>query len=146
MARILGIDYGEKRMGISISDERRKIALPLETICGEDEIFLQRVGMLIAQHNICEIVIGLPLNLSGDESPMSVKVRDFARRIGSFGVRISFVDERLTTVEAERALRELGTEPSKNRERLDIIAATLILQTYLDTVNISENEPEDKSQ
>jgi len=139
MAKFIGIDYGMRRVGIAISDDSGKIALPLKTIEGNDFIFLNSIKEIIAEKGIEKIVLGLPLNLSGEESPMSQKVRKFAEKLNYNEMTIIFWDERLTTTEAHRALHEMNKKPSHHRKDIDLISATLILQSYLDSINPIED-------
>jgi putative Holliday junction resolvase len=134
MGRILGLDYGEKRVGIAISDPSGTIASPLEVYARRDPT--QDIGYfrkLVAENEIERIVVGLPLYPSGDESPKS----DEARRFGHWlqdetGVPVEFCDERYTTVEAETHLREAELTSKKRQARRDMLAAQIILQAYLD--------------
>ncbi len=130
---ILGIDYGTRKMGIAVSDDNCKIALPLTTIRGGDTKFLMAIEKIIVQRDIKKIVIGLPINLSGDESSMSKIVKDFAEKLKSLKIEIVLLDERLTSVQAERIIHEIGEKPSRKKSKVDRIAATLILQNYLDS-------------
>lgn len=137
MPRILGIDYGERRVGLALSDPTGTIATPLPT--------LQRrkgkrppvapVARLVEEHDVREIVVGLPLTLEGDESDWTREVRAFGEAVASrTGRSVAFQDERLTSVRAERAIRSigLGRDKLREKERVDAAAAVLILQAYLD--------------
>ena len=131
--RVLAIDLGEKTMGIALSDEERITAQPLTTI--------QRVGIkkdmgaiaqLVEKHDVKEIVLGLPLHMDGSQSPMSLQVEEFARRLsGRVGIPIHTWDERLSTVIAEKALLEGDASRKKRKEVIDQVAATIILQGWL---------------
>lgn len=145
MGHILSIDFGKKRMGMAISDDGGRIALPLRTIEVEEVNFAEKLQEIIRERDIEKIVIGLPLNLSGDESPMSIFVREFARSIEYMGIEIVLWDERFTSVEARRAIHQMGKKPSFNKKMVDTIAATLILQSYLDTTESTNNGLQDKT-
>lgn len=139
MTKILGVDYGLRRLGVAISDERWKIALPLTTIDRNDIDFISALRRIITEHNVCRIVIGLPIALSGDESKMSIIARKFAEDVYQLGVEVVFQDERLTSTEARKTILSFGEKPSRRKADVDRIAATLILQTYLDSIAIEHN-------
>ncbi len=142
MSRILCLDYGERRTGVAVSDETGTIARGLSTIaCRSDTELLNAVQQLVADYAIAEIVLGLPLSLSGKPSARSEKVKAFAARLTqSTGIRVTLVDERLTTAMANRALSETQ-QPEQSREKrrvrsrprgdADRVAATIILEDYL---------------
>ena len=137
MARVLGIDFGERRVGLALSDPTATIAQPLPTI-------VRRAGKrppvaaiveIIQQNDVDRAVIGLPLNLSGDETEWTNQVREFAAKLSErAGIPVEFLDERLTSVQAERAVRSIGLKRSQReqKERIDAAAAVLLLQTFLD--------------
>lgn len=137
MARVLGIDFGERRVGLALSDPSATIATPLPTI-------VRRAGKrppvaaiveIIQQNDVGRAVIGLPLDLSGEETEWTAQVRDFARKLSErAGIPIDFLDERLTSVQAERAVRSIGLKRSEREQkgRIDAAAAVLLLQTFLD--------------
>lgn len=129
----MGIDYGERRLGVAISDEGGKIAFPKLTVEGDEEAFLAAVSDIARQYDVELVVLGLPLTLSCEESEISRRARRFARRVEKLlGVRVVLWDERLTSVEAERVLREAGAKPSRNKAAVDRVAAAIILQSYID--------------
>jgi putative holliday junction resolvase len=130
----LGIDPGDARIGVARSDPSGFLATPVETVprkAGD----LARIAELVVEQEAVEVVVGLPLSLTGREGPASVKVRAFtaelARRIAPVPVRLC--DERLTTVSAESMLRERGRKGSRRRAVVDQVAAVVILQHALDT-------------
>lgn len=130
----VGIDPGDARIGVARSDPSGLLATPLETVPrGQGDV--RRIGKIVAEHEAVEVVVGLPRSLKGSEGPAAVKVREFAvrlaRRIAPVPVRLC--DERLTTVSAESMLRDQGRNGSKRRAVVDMVAATVILQTALDT-------------
>ena len=130
--RILAIDYGDKRVGIAISDPTGTIASPYAT--------WQRVactpsafGDLVHTEGIDRVVVGLPLHAGGEESQKSAEARTFAARLGAeLDVPIDLWDERFTTVEAEGLLLSAGLTRRKRKGRRDKVAAQVILQSYLD--------------
>ena len=133
--RLLGIDYGRKRLGLALSDEGGVLASPLPAYrragaLADDIAFLRR---LVEEWSVGTIVIGLPINMDGSTGEMAEEVTRFAARIeGEIGLPIVPIDERLTSVEAERALIEGGISRRKRKGLRDSLAAVLILQGYLD--------------
>ncbi len=133
--RALGIDFGMKRVGLALSDPEMIIASPWKTIEWLDiEKLAEEINSLIEEKNVGIVVIGKPIHLSGDESEMSEQVNDFIRILSSKigDVSIIEMDERLTSREAERALQISGVRTGHNKAAVDAIAASLILQTYLE--------------
>ena len=137
MGRLVCFDFGKKRIGIAISDELKIIATPLSVI--ECRHSLKETARLLkeelkARLPLMAIVIGLPLHLSGEESPLSKLVRKFGKVIElAFEVPVIFWDERYSSEQAEMALREGGLSRKKRAAKNDKIAAAIILQNYLDT-------------
>lgn len=129
--RILGIDYGTKRMGIALSDPTGVIASPLKTV---DRAKIETVLADIMQEYAIEtIVIGHPLRTDGKRGERAVEVEAFAERIEQdFSVSVILWDERFSTQAAERAMHEMDEKPSRNKAKVDRIAAALVLQSYLD--------------
>lgn len=135
--RALGIDFGEKRIGLAVSDPTNTIATPLETLrrrAGKRPP-LARIEEIGRALGVGHLVVGLPLGLDGKENEWCAEVRAMAEKLAlRMGVDVSFVDERLTSVRAERAVRSVGLPKRKRerKERVDAAAAQLILQTWLD--------------
>lgn len=126
--RYLGIDYG-LHMGISVSDEKNSFAYPL-CILNKKENIIEKLGEIIEEYNITSIVIGNPLNLDGSESLKSKEVLNFTEKLKeNFNCEVVLVDERLTTVEANKMLLE--TKGKKRKKIIDAISATIILDSYL---------------
>jgi putative Holliday junction resolvase len=132
--RVLGLDLGDARIGVAISDPERRLAVPVGTIhVGQPPGELQAVAALVAEHDATLLVIGLPRSMSGDEGPRAALAREFGAALeAAVRVPIEFQDERLSTVEAERALREAGVTGRERRRVVDRSAATVILQAWLD--------------
>ena len=132
--RILGIDYGEKRTGLAISDPLGITAQPLPTVEGLSmEELLKKISEIATEKEVEEIVVGLPRNMNGTVGKAGERVMDFAARLeAEAGCRVMVEDERLTTMMADRALTALGEKPKARRRKLDRMAAQLILQSYLD--------------
>lgn len=135
MSRIVGIDPGSARIGLAISDELGSIAFPRETIQarGGYQDAARRVREALSEDEISLAVVGLPLRLDGSEGEAARRARAFGEILGeALGVEVVFWDERLTTVAAERSLRDMGRRGSKSRDVVDQSAATILLQGYLD--------------
>lgn len=135
--RYLGVDYGERRVGVAVSDPTGTLATPLPTLRRRRGkrpplAALEGIGR---EHGVKAVVFGLPLELDGTESEWTREVRRVAEALGErLEVPVHFVDERLTSVRAEEAVRRSGLPRSKreDKERVDRAAAVLILQTWLD--------------
>lgn len=133
--RILGIDLGDKKIGVALSDEMGWTAQGLTVIMSgggvaEDII---RIKELALENKVEKIVVGLPRNMDGSTGPRAAKAREFARRLEkSFGLPVEMWDERLSTVAAEKLLIKADLRRAKRRQVIDKIAAALILQNYLD--------------
>lgn len=132
--RFLGVDYGEKRVGLAVSDPAGSIASPLETYhrrrAADDA---EHVRRLTGEHDIVRLVVGLPVHTSGREG---VKAQE-ARRFGDWLAEVTalpvvFWDERFTTAEAERYLQQAHLTAKKRKARRDMLAAQILLQNYLD--------------
>jgi putative Holliday junction resolvase len=132
----LGLDYGSRRIGLAVSDPEGLIAFPagaLERTGLERD--LAALTALIAERGVTRVVVGLPLHLSGRSGPEAEAARAFARALGqAAGLRVDLLDERWTTREAERALRDAPGKGNRKRGRgsVDSVAATLLLRTYLE--------------
>lgn len=135
MSRILSIDYGAARTGIAITDELQITAQGLETIFsnGSDKVILRRVAELVEQYNVEKIVIGNPINMDGSASERSELTDKFVHKLKSRfnNIEIIKVDERLTTVEAHRTMNFLNVKNKDKRNIVDTIAATYILENYI---------------
>ena len=137
MPRILGVDYGERRVGLALSDPSAMIASPLPTLKRRKgkRPPVAPIARLAEENEATEIVVGLPLTLEGNDSDWTREVRDFAAALADrTGLPVELQDERMTSVRAERAVRSLGLSKEKReeKERIDAAAAVLILQAYLD--------------
>ena len=139
-SRILGLDYGEKRIGVSISDPLRITAQPLSTIQYFSEQNLwEKFDQLWNKYDIEKVVVGLPLNMNGSFGPSAEKAKIFGDKLKSrFQIDVEFWDERLTSAEAEKTIRQFGQKPSKRKEQIDKLATVLILQGYLDSKSFNK--------
>ena len=136
--RILGLDIGDRRIGVAISDPGEVLASPLTTIINEDsQNAIDTIIRLVNQHDVKRIVIGLPYSLDGSISGQTNKVMDFVDRLSkSTKADIETWDERLSTVAVERLLKEVNNKKANKRERRDAAAAAFILQGYLDSLKV----------
>ena len=133
--RILAVDWGEKRFGIALSDPLRMIAQPLVTLTRRagKRAPVGPIADLIKQHDVAEVVVGLPLTLEGDEGDNAREARALGDAIGQrSGVPVHYLDERMTTAQAVRAARHAGVRDHEARARIDQMAAVAILQAWLD--------------
>lgn len=130
----VGVDVGDARIGIARSDPAGLIATPVETVArGKGDV--ERINAIVGETEAIEVVVGLPVSLSGGEGPAAVRVREFARRLAAavHPVPLRLCDERLSTVTAESVLREQGRKGKRRRAVVDQAAAVVILQNALDT-------------
>ena len=136
MNRVLGLDIGEKRIGVSVSDPLLISAQPLDTILREpEEKSLEIIMKICNDYNVNKIVAGYPLLMSGIEGKQALNCKEFSEKISQkTGIDVILVDERLTSTLAERTLREQGKKYTRNKSMVDKVAAILILQQYLDTI------------
>lgn len=133
--RILGLDIGDRRIGVAVSDPMGWTA---QAVCvierRSQDADLQRIAELVTDLGVSGIVCGLPVNMNGTRGPQSHKVEQFSSEIGNAtGVPVELWDERLSTVAASRVLDESGMNWRKKRKVVDMTAACLILQSYLDS-------------
>lgn len=142
--RILGIDYGDSRIGISMSDPLGWTAQGIQTIVwkGRVEEPIEKVVQLVKEYKVDKIVIGFPKNMNGTIGPRGEKTLEFITFLQEHLQKMKFQhveiikwDERLTTVAANRAMREMGVRTSKKKGIVDQIAAVYILQGYLDSIS-----------
>jgi len=134
--KLLAIDFGERRTGVAVSDDLGITAQGLNTIVVDDVADIPgRLNEIVVARKVDRIILGLPLNMNGTESEMSEKVREFA--VGLEAVTscpVVLWDERMTSLQAERVLQELEIKTEGNKEEIDRIAATLMLQEYMKTI------------
>jgi putative Holliday junction resolvase len=137
MKRYLGIDYGEKRVGLAITDPTRIIAQSLTVIENRSTKYLiSEIKKILQEREISKIIVGLPLTLQGRDSKKTTEVREFVQKLArEVEIDIIFEDERFTTKIVHSRLRELGKKPSRLREKVDQHAAETILQLYIDREN-----------
>ena len=133
MARILGLDIGDRRIGLALSDETELIASPHSVYqrigWGPDSLYFLSLAQEL---NVAYIVAGLPLNMDGSMGSQAQKALDFCAQLEQKGLKVEYIDERLTTKSAEMALIEGGMRRQDRKDTVDKVAAALILQSYLD--------------
>ena len=134
--RILALDHGTRRIGVAVSDELQVIATPLEYIPTEPFAdFLTRLKEIIREKEIELIIIGMPRNMDGSYGPAALKVQTFAAVLkDAITIPIKPLDERLTTVQAQRFLIQGNVRRAQRKEKVDKTAAAILLQSYLDGV------------
>lgn len=133
--RRLGIDHGDKRVGLALSDEDGVFAQPFDTLDrkGLDALVI-RIAEIVEEWGVEEIVVGLPLHLDGREGASARRARRFSERVAErTGKPVVLWDERMSSMAAERALREGGLDGKAQRGKVDRVAASLLLQSYLDS-------------
>lgn len=136
---MLAFDYGERRIGVAVGEMQLGIAHPLETIdAAASEPRFARISALIEEWRPVLLVVGLPLALDGTEHRLSDLARKFSQRLhGRFGLEVRLVDERLSSVEAQRAARDSGLDGREAKKHLDSLAAKLILETFFEDKSIA---------
>lgn len=131
---VLAFDFGEQRIGVAVGEHLIKVASPLIQMDEEsNEIRFNIITNLVREWQPTLLVVGLPLNLNGEETPISQLCRKFARRLnGRFNLPVMLIDERYSSFAAEELLAEQGVKGRAQKEMLDQMAATTILQKYFD--------------
>jgi putative Holliday junction resolvase len=143
MNPILGIDFGHARIGVAISDELRLLAHPLETIASNRNA-LARIAKIVRERRIASLVVGIPRTMSGEIGRAAHETLEFVEKLrAAVPCEVAVWDERLSTVAANRALREAGKKTRETRRYIDQVAAQMILQGYLDRQR--QNEPAEDS-
>ena len=133
MPRILGIDHGTVRIGLALSDELELAAHPLKTIAASKQA-VDEIVRLVREKRVVKIIIGMPFHMSGDKGSTAARVEKFGDQLGKalqHEVPLEYVDERLSSVTAERALKRTGQKIDARSGLVDQIAAVVILQEYL---------------
>ena len=132
--RVLGLDLGSKRIGLAVSDEEGRIAFPAGTLQRQGrEKDLDALCSLAKERGVDRVVVGLPIHMTGRAGPEAKAAERFASELAErSGLPVETLDERWTSLEAERSLREIGRRPSKVRGEIDTVAATILLRTYLE--------------
>ncbi len=136
MSRILAIDYGDVRVGLALSDLTCTIAQPFKTLNYDDmDHLINQLSEIINEKQVNKVVVGIPYNMKGDDTQQTTKVREFVSILEQkLGYEIIFVDERLTSSEAEKFMHQMDIKTGFNKDKIDKIAASIILQEYIDTI------------
>jgi len=143
--RALGLDLGSKRIGVAVSDGEGLVATPLKVVqrTGDRRAEHRAIASLVREWEVEVVVVGMPYSLDGSRGPMTLRMGAEADEMGDrLGVPVETYDERLTTVTAERSLREQDLRGPELRRVVDMVAATVVLQTWLDGRRARGGEPE----
>lgn len=134
--KVLAIDFGEARIGLAISDPAGRLAFPLETLHRRnDALAIDRLAEIVGEEEIERLILGEPRNLDGSRGEAVDRVRSFKRKLEArIPVPCDLVDERLTSIEAMERLRSAGIDPRSQPERIDAIAAQILLEQYLESL------------
>ena len=135
MKRILGIDYGEVRVGLALSDLTQTIAKPFRTINYKNlDDLLNQLETIIIENEVCKLVVGIPYNMKGENTKQTLQVKEFIDFLESnSSYDVSLIDERLSSIEAEKTMHKMNIKTGHNKAKIDQIAASVILQEYLDS-------------
>lgn len=144
MGRIMGLDYGSVTVGVALSDEMQITAQGLEVIRRKDENKLRRtfarIEEIIKEYDVEGIVLGFPKNMNNSEGERCIRTTEFAKKLEMrTGLKVEFQDERLSTVEAHNVMIEADLRREKRARVVDMVAATIILERYLDKKNNNKN-------
>jgi putative Holliday junction resolvase len=134
-ARLLGIDYGDSRIGLAISDELGSFAHPYRTLQSSTRL-IDEIRAIVEKERISGIIVGLPKNMDGSLGPSAAKAKLFGEQLALAvpSMKLLFWDERLTTREAQRALHAAGKNAKQSKKMIDQVAAQILLQNYLDSL------------
>jgi|TARA_B100001758_G_C18348844_1_gene578601 putative Holliday junction resolvase len=135
LKRVLGIDYGEVRVGLSLSDLTQTIAKPFKTIMYKNiNNLLDQLKEIIVENEVERLVVGIPYNMKGEDTKQTLKVKEFISFLESnLSYDIDLIDERLSSIEAEKTMHKMNIKTGHNKSDIDKIAASVILQEYLDS-------------
>jgi putative Holliday junction resolvase len=133
--RILGIDFGDRRTGVAMSDPLGLTAQGIEVVIGSERTQISRIAALSEEHGVEKIIVGYPLNMDGSAGARAQITEAFISKLeDAVTCPVLKWDERLTSVSAQRALKETGARVTKDKGRIDIISAMIMLQSYLDSI------------
>ncbi len=141
----MALDIGEKRVGVAVSDPDERVASPVCVIAADEVLANGRSFRIVLEDWEPELLLcGLPMTLSGEEGPQAERVRGFAATVAkNTGIPLEFADERLSSAEAKRSLREKGLSEKAMRGKVDMIAASIFLQSWLDARNGMREQAKD---
>lgn len=133
LGRLLGVDHGDRRIGLALSDPMPMIASPLKTILvNSNQDAINAILDIVKEYDIVLVVIGLPIGMKGNETAQTKHVQKFADDLIENGIKVAVQDERLTSVSAKKSIIEQNKKPSKEKGLVDQIAAAILLQQYID--------------
>lgn len=134
IGRVLALDVGERRIGVAVSDISQVLASPYTTLHATPRlVFFKKIQHIISAEAVVHIVVGLPISLSGHEGPQAQRIRQFIAELTQHVILpVSTCDERYTSAAAERLMIEAGLRPEQRKARIDEVAASIILQDWLD--------------
>jgi len=133
VGRLLGVDHGDRRIGLALSDPIPMIASPLKTILvNNNQDAINAILDIVKEYDIVLVVIGLPIGMKGNETAQTKHVQKFADDLVENGIKVAMQDERLTSVSAKKSIIEQNKKPSKEKGLVDQIAAAILLQQYID--------------
>jgi len=129
----MALDVGERRVGVAMSDLSQTLATPYTTLSAHPQVVLfQRLQHLVVKEEVVALVIGLPISLNGHEGPQAQRIRQFIAALAThITIPMSTCDERYTTAEAQRMMIEAGLRPEQRKAKIDEVAASIILQDFL---------------
>ncbi|OFW79040.1 MAG: Holliday junction DNA helicase RuvA [Alicyclobacillus sp. RIFOXYA1_FULL_53_8] len=144
--RILSVDYGLARIGLALSDPTGFLAQGLSVLKRKsDEIAVGQIADLVREREVDRVVVGLPLNMNGSTGERALQCQAFAELLrNQVGVEVVMYDERLTTVAAERILIEADMRRKNRKQVIDAVAATILLQSYLDSLQAARKREQDR--
>lgn len=138
--RVIGLDIGEVRTGVAVSDRDAKVANPITVL--ETKRMLEDpkpLRDLVIEEDAGQLVVGLPLTMAGEEGPQALRVRELGDRLGDLlGIPVAYIDERLSSAEASRVMTAAGRSVKQQRGTLDMVVAALLLQSWLDRHSTAE--------
>jgi len=133
VGRLLGVDHGDRRIGLALSDPIPMIASPLKTITVDDaQEAIDAIKEIVKEYDVVLVIVGLPIGMKGQETAQTKHVKKFANDLINNGIKVALQDERLTSVSAKRSIMEQQKKPNKNKGLVDQIAAAILLQQYID--------------
>ena len=140
MSRNLGVDFGEKRIGLALSDPLKIIATPFKTLNGRSlKLVMKELEQIVTEQNVELIVVGHPLGMKGQETIQTKRVLEFVKQLRHDGYNVKLEDERLSSVSAKNVMIELGIKTGHTKDLIDQTSAAIILQQYLDKTTSGNN-------
>tara|TARA_B100000941_G_scaffold58809_1_gene38514 strand:- start:9 stop:425 length:417 start_codon:yes stop_codon:yes gene_type:complete len=131
--KLIGIDFGLAKIGLSISDPSKIISIPLKVISYKKENeLLSKLQAIAIENNVDTFVIGYPLNMNNDKNKMTKLVENFSDKLKNMKFKVFFQDERLSSESAKKIMQYQNIKTGENKEQIDLIASTIILQSFLD--------------